>query len=90
MKIVTNKSPVDAYTLVHAAAGVAAHHYGLTFWQTLAAGFVWDYALEPAAKEACRPCFTHPSQDAPTHAFVDAVTPAIAWKLTEWWTRRLR
>lgn len=86
--MVINKSPVDVYTLVHAAAGVAAYRYGWSFWQTLAAGIAWDYLIEPEAKLRCKMCFTHPSQDAPTHAFIDAVTPAIAWKLTEWWMRR--
>lgn len=86
--MVINKSPFDPYTLVHAAAGVAAYHYGLTFWQTLAIGIVWDYEIEPAAKKRLPCLFTHPSQDAKVHQFIDAVTPALTWKLAEWWTRR--
>ncbi len=82
-----NKSPVDRYTLVHAAAGVAARHYGFSFWQTLGAGFVWDYVIEPAAKDACRKCFPHPSQDSAQHAFIDALTPAAAWVLTDWYLK---
>lgn len=86
--IVVNKSPVDHFTLVHAGAGVIAHHAGLTFAQTLAAGFVWDYFLEPELKRNYPNAFPYPSQDAPTHALIDAVTPALAWLITDFWIKR--
>lgn len=85
MRIIINKSPVDQYSLVHAAAGVLARTHQFSFWQTLAAGFVWDYVVEPAAKTACQECFPHSSQDSRTHALVDALTPAAAWLLTDWY-----
>ncbi len=87
MKIVINKSPIDQFTLVHAGAGVAARCYGLTFWQTLAAGFVWDYAIEPEFKATHPQWFPYPSQDSAEHAFIDALTPAAAWILTDWYLR---
>ncbi len=84
-RIVVNKSPFDQFTLVHAGAGVAARHYGFSFCQTLAAGFLWDYAIEPAAKAACQECCPHPSQDSPKHQLIDALTPAVAWLLADWY-----
>lgn len=83
MSIIINKSPVDQFTLVHAGAGYFAHEYGLTFGQTLLAGIFWDYLLEPALKTDHPEWFPYPSPDAPVHAAIDAVTPAVAWWLTD-------
>ena len=79
-----NKSPVDPYTFVHFGSGVAARRYGVSFWETLVTGFIFDYALEPVAKDVVPQIFPHPSQDAPVHKFVDAVTPAIGWFIYDW------
>lgn len=76
---VVNKTPVDPFTLVHGAAGIAARKYGLSFSQTLALGFAWDYFVEPVLKKSNPDLFPYPSPDAPTHAFVDAITPAMGW-----------
>ncbi len=83
-----NKSPVDAYTVVHFGAGVAAHRYGINFWTTLAGGFIWDYAIEPVAKETYPSAFPHPSPDAPCHQFIDAIAPAVGWLIYDWFKKR--
>lgn len=81
MKIVVNESPFDQFTFVHGAAGVLARCTGISFGMTLALGFVWDYWLEPKLKTSHPNLFPFPSPDAPSHAFVDAVTPAVTWVL---------
>lgn len=78
---VVNETPVDQFTLVHGAAGVAARKCGLSLGFTLALGFIWDYWIEPSLKNSNPEMFPFPSPDAPTHAFVDAITPAAAWIL---------
>jgi len=79
--LVINKSPIDQYTLVHGAAGIAARHIGLSFQTTLALGFAWDFIVEPAAKKAWPHLFPHPTQDSPVHMAVDAVVPSLTWLL---------
>ncbi len=88
MKIVVNKSPVDQFTLVHLASGAVSRHYGFTFAQTLVGGFAWDYAIEPELKRQYPKAFPYPSQDAPTHALIDALAPAAAWLIYDWWLKR--
>lgn len=88
MPIVVNKSPIDQFTVIHAGAGVLAHRLGFSFWQTLGAGIVWDYAMEPELKKTYPEAFPYPSPDAPAHKLIDAVTPAIAWWVTDWYARR--
>jgi hypothetical protein len=83
-----NKSPVDQYSILHFGSGVAARKYGVGFWPTLIGGFVFDYALEPIAKRQIPDIFPHPSQDAPLHQFIDAITPAIGWLIFDWFKRR--
>ncbi len=78
-EIVVNKSPFDQFTLVHGTAGVLARHVGLSFGVTLALGFAWDYIVEPYFKQSNPDWFPFPSQDAPSHALIDAVTPAVTW-----------
>jgi len=77
--IVVNESPLDQFTLVHAMGGLLARCMGISFQTTLALGFAWDYIVEPAMKNTHPNLFPYPSQDAPSHAFIDAVTPAAAW-----------
>ncbi len=88
MRYVVNRSPIDPFTLVHAGAGVAARVYGLTFWQTLALGIVWDFSVEPALKRDYPCVFPFPSQDEKAHAVIDAAIPAVAWLLTDWYLKR--
>lgn len=88
MSIVVNKSPVDAFTLVHTGLGVLARHFGATLPQTLAAGVAWDYFVEPELKNKYPNFFPYPSQDAPAHKFVDAVVPALGWMAYDWWLKK--
>ncbi len=89
-RTIINKSPVDAFTLVHAGAGVLARHYNFSLMQTLAAGLAWDYVVEPELKKSYPCVFPYPSQDAKTHALIDALIPAAAWLVTDWWLKRGR
>lgn len=82
-----NKSLVDQFTLVHGAAGVVARRTGVSFGVTVAAGFLWDYVIEPELKRSHPGAFPFPSQDAPDHAFIDAITPAVAWLAYDWYLR---
>lgn len=84
MKIVINKSTVDQFTLVHLGAGVLARHFGMNLVTTIFLGVVWDFGLEPALKGDYPSLFPYPSQDAPKHAIVDAVAPAVGWIVTDW------
>ncbi len=86
--IVVNQSPFDQFTFVHGAAGVLARAAGLSFKATLALGFAWDYLIEPAFKQSHPSWFPYPSQDAPTHAFIDAITPAVTWKMYDAYLKR--
>ena len=86
--IVVNKSPIDQFTFVHIGAGVAARMVGLSLTATLVLGFLWDFALEPALKKAHPETFPFPSQDAPSHALIDALVPGIGWVATDWLMRR--
>lgn len=86
--IVINKSPVDPFTLVHMGSGALSRHWGFSFTQTLIGGFLWDYGIEPEAKKQFKDIFPYPSQDAPTHQFVDAVAPAIGWLVMDWYLKR--
>ncbi len=78
-KTIVNVSPVDQFTLVHAASGVVARKAGLSLITTLALGFIWDYMVEPELKRSNPDWFPYPSQDGDNHAFIDALTPAFAW-----------
>ncbi len=86
-KIVVNKSDFDQFTLVHFGSGVLSNHLGFTFMQTLVGGFVWDYAIEPELKRQFKDVFPYPSQDAPAHKWIDALTPAVGWLVYEWWMK---
>jgi len=86
--IVINESPVDQFTLAHGAAGVLARRMGLSFASTLALGFIWDYAVEPELKHSNPQWFPYPSQDSANHAFIDALTPAVAWLLYDAYLKR--
>lgn len=88
--IVINKSPVDPFTLVHLGSGMLSYKMGFTFAQTLAMGFVWDFALEPELKRRFPKQFPYPSQDADLHALIDAITPAVGWWLVDWYQNRRR
>lgn len=78
-QVIVNESPFDQFTLVHGASGVLAHAVGMTFGATLISGFLWDYLIEPRLKQTDPEYFPFPSQDGHLHAFVDALTPAVAW-----------
>ncbi len=88
MSYTINKTPVDQYTILHFGSGVVAHRYGVGFLTTLVSGFIFDYAIEPIAKQQVPEIFPHPSQDAPLHQFIDAVTPAIGWLIYDWIKKR--
>lgn len=86
MTYVINKSTVDPFTFVHLGAGVLAHRAGVTLPQTLFLGIFWDFYAEPELKSAYPGAFPYPSQDAPVHAVIDALVPALGWMLDRWWT----
>lgn len=79
--IVVNESPIDQFTLVHGTAGVLARCMGVSLGMTLALGFAWDYIIEPKLKTSHPKLFPFPSPDTESHAFIDAVTPAVGWLL---------
>ncbi len=86
--IVVNESPIDQFTLVHGGAGVLARCAGLSFFTTLALGFAWDYWIEPELKTSHPSWFPFPSPDSPSHAFIDAVTPAATWLMYDAYLKR--
>ncbi len=87
-QVIVNESPIDQFTLAHAASGILARRMGLSFVTTLVLGFVWDYAVEPELKDSNPQWFPYPSQDSKNHAFIDALTPAFAWLAYDAYLRR--
>ena len=70
MKDGTNHVAVDRFTLAHAAAGVAAAHFGLS-WQLTLVGAVAFEVCERAWKRDFPQYFPNPSQDTDLNSTFD-------------------
>lgn len=75
-----NVDPVDKFTLLHIAAGVAMRKMGLSLTQTIALSIAWEIA-EPRLKAAVPGMFPYPSPDSPANVFFDNVAVMFGWSM---------
>jgi hypothetical protein len=74
-----NQSPLDQYTLLHFAAGVAMRRTGVSLGSAIALSLLWEYVIEPAWKRYDPELFPVPSQDKPINSFLDTVAVGAGW-----------
>jgi len=74
-----NQAPVDQYTALHFAAGVAMRRAKIGLLGTVLLSLAWEHWIEPAWKRTDPKFFPAPSQDKPINSLVDTVAVAVGW-----------
>src|SRR5687768_11370527 len=75
-----NGKPVDRFTMVHFASGVALARLGAPFWTTCLLSVAWE-VVEGPLKARFPDAFPNPTHDRTINAVTDTLAVLLGWRL---------